>query len=168
MTKKPKLDTTSKAIFILGQSYYIKPKKIGSERKHEARLPLDEKVLRNWLEKAVKKIKVEELNNLFNDLIEREKTFKIADLFLGKLTDLKIIYCQNKTVIKSLDQHLKNSQQASPIPQQNPNLRTLNTHFAGARLIPPLPPVTQPQSPPNNYCLCSPSSTHTQEKSSKH
>ena len=55
-------------------------------------------------------------------------------------------HSQNKTVIKSLDQHLKNSQQASPIPQQNPNLRTLNTHFAGARLIPPLPPVTQPQT----------------------
>jgi hypothetical protein len=55
------LEQMGNAIFIPGQSYYIKPKKIGRERKHKARLPLDEKVLRNWLEKAVKKIKVEDL-----------------------------------------------------------------------------------------------------------
>jgi hypothetical protein len=55
------LEQMGNAIFIPGSTAYIKPIKIGRERKHKARLPLDEKVLRNWLEKTVKKVKVENL-----------------------------------------------------------------------------------------------------------
>jgi hypothetical protein len=58
------LEQMGNAIFIPGSMAYIKPIKIGRERKHKARLPLSKKELkesRNWLEKAIKKVKVENL-----------------------------------------------------------------------------------------------------------